>query len=362
LDTIDLGFMRPRSGEEWQLAYCQAQLYVEYIEKTYGVAAIGGLLAAYADGLDTASALQKVCKVTKGDFERGYREYLQKVVASLRGRPAEKAMTYRELQAAHEKNPGDLDLAARLADMSLRRNKAEARKLADSVLQKKKDHALAAYVKAMLLRAAGDDESALQLLEVAATADPPEPKALLILGKVYFDGAKFDQAAALFERARKSQPHDARWLNELVRVYAQSGDKDKLIGVLKDLAPTDADDLDARRRLARLLLERNQPEQAEKYAREALEIDVLDAEAEEMLGDAFAAQKKHAAAIEPFEVAAAQWEAKRRPERVDDIRLKLARAYQATGTKDKALAEITKLLERDPRNAEALAIKKELEK
>ena len=43
--------------------------------------------------------------------------------------------------------------------------------------------------------------------------------------------------------------------------------------------PTDADDLDHRKRLARLLLEKEQYAEAEKYARQALEIDVKDAEA-----------------------------------------------------------------------------------
>src|SRR5205085_769349 len=46
LDTIDLGFIRPRSPSEWNLAYCQAQLYVEYLAKTYGDDKIGDMLDA----------------------------------------------------------------------------------------------------------------------------------------------------------------------------------------------------------------------------------------------------------------------------------------------------------------------------
>ena len=33
LDTIDLAFIRPRNADEWQQAYLQAQLYLEFIEK-----------------------------------------------------------------------------------------------------------------------------------------------------------------------------------------------------------------------------------------------------------------------------------------------------------------------------------------
>src|SRR5207249_567574 len=36
LDTIELGFIRPRSGVDWHLAYCQSQLYVEHLTAKYG--------------------------------------------------------------------------------------------------------------------------------------------------------------------------------------------------------------------------------------------------------------------------------------------------------------------------------------
>src|SRR5262249_8524186 len=93
LDTIDLGFIRPRSPLEWQLAYCQAQLYVQFLEKTYGKDKIGDMLNAYRDGLDTVAAIQKVCKVDKETFEKGYRKYLEDVVREIGGDAPEKRMT-----------------------------------------------------------------------------------------------------------------------------------------------------------------------------------------------------------------------------------------------------------------------------
>src|SRR3954454_19909229 len=90
LDTIDLGFIRPRDPMEWQQAYCQAQLYVEYIEKKFGPKSIGQLLAAFTRGRGAAEAIQEVCKVDKAGFEKGYRAYLDDVVKELRGnRPLE---------------------------------------------------------------------------------------------------------------------------------------------------------------------------------------------------------------------------------------------------------------------------------
>ena len=81
-------------------------------------------------------------------------------------------------------------------------------------------------------------------------------------------------------------------MEQLARIYAQMNDKDKQITVLKELVPTDADDLDHRKRLARLLLEKEQYAEAEKYARQALEIDVKDAEARESLQKALRGEKK----------------------------------------------------------------------
>ena len=53
-------------------------------------------------------------------------------------------------------------------------------------------HALAMFVKAQLLLAAGEDEQAQQLLELAAAAEPPEPKVLKALGKLHYDAGRLD--------------------------------------------------------------------------------------------------------------------------------------------------------------------------
>jgi tetratricopeptide (TPR) repeat protein len=296
LDNIDLGFIRPRSPQDWHMAYCQSQMYVEYLKKKYGPDTVGALLNAYRDGLDTSAALQKVCNVDKAAFEKGYREYVDEVVKSLKGKPAEKPLTYRELQEAHEKDPGNLDITARLAEQLIRRDKAKAFKLADEVLGKKPDHGLANYVKAKLVLQLGDVEKARSLLEAGLDRNSPEPKLLEALGNLYYDGGDFAKAEEAFELGHKAVPQESQWLLALARVYAQTGAKDKQIEVLKELVPTDADDLEHRKRLARMLLDAGRTAEAERYAREALEIDIRDAEMRETLDKALVAQHKDAEA------------------------------------------------------------------
>lgn len=296
LDTIDLAFIRPRSVMDWNMAYCQSQLYVLYIREKYGPQAVAELLAIFKDGTEVPEAIQKVCQVDKATFEKGYVAYLEEVVKKIQSKPTEKPMSYSQLQQVVEARPDDLDMAARLAEQHyLRQDKKEARKLVDQVLAKKSNHPMAAYVKSRLLGDAGDDDAAKKLLE-GADRSVPEAKLTQALGKLYFEASEFDKAVDLYEQARKLEPYEARWLVELAKVYSRKGDTPKRIEVLMDLVQTDSDELEQRKTLMKLLLETKRFAEAERYARQALEIDIRDAEAKDTLVKALEAQKKTAEA------------------------------------------------------------------
>jgi tetratricopeptide (TPR) repeat protein len=293
LDTIDLGFIRPRSPSDWTMAYCQAQLYIEYLVKEYGQGAVGDMLNAYRDGLDTGDAIRKVCKVSKADFDKGYRRFLEGVASKIVGKATQKEMTLGELRDANKKNPDDPDAAARLAETLLRRGeRAEARKLAKAALGNKAKHPLASYVMARLALLAGDNDEAKKLLEDGLDEQNVEPKLARALGKLYFDAGDFKKAAEIFEQGHKAEPYDNEWLTQLARVYGRLENTDKQIEVLKELVRGAADNLDDRKRLARLLTSAKRPAEAEQYARECLEINIKDKEAQETLLSALDSQKK----------------------------------------------------------------------
>lgn len=293
LDNILLGFVRPRSPDQWQQAYLQSQLYVEYLTKTHGEKAIGQLLAAYADGLDTDAALGRAVKASKADFEKGYRKFLEERVEKIGLKSGKKRLGFKELKAAQEANPEDADLAAQLADLHLSRGgNKEAKQLADLALKLKRNQPLAAYVKAKLLAAGGDGEIAYALLEAAVAENPTDPQALGLLAKMHVENKKFTAAADVLEKGRKLEPHDSRWLVQLVKVYNQTEDDAKLEGVLGELTKLDYDDLAIRRKLAQILLKGGKHADAEKIARQALEIDVLDTASQDVLIQALTAQNK----------------------------------------------------------------------
>ncbi len=293
LDDIDLGFIRPRTPLDWSMAYCQSQLYVDYMKSKYGADSVAKMLDAYRDGLGTDEAVKKACGVEKTAFEKGYRAFLDETVKAMGGKPPAKQRSIQELKIAHEQKPDDLDIEAELAEAYLNdKDNAEARKLAQEVLDKKKNQPRASFVLSRLAHQAGDDKQELDLLESALDRADPDVEVLQALAKIYYDASQFGKAAEVCELGRKAEPYNTDWLNQLARIYAQTNDKDKQIGVLKDLVPTDADDIDGRKKLARLLLEKQQYGEAEKYAREAIEIDVQDAEARDDLLKALRAEKK----------------------------------------------------------------------
>lgn len=293
LDNILLGFVRPRSPDQWQQAYLQSLLYVEYLTQTHGDKSIGKLLAAFADGLDTDAALARVIKTTKADFEKGYRKFLEERVEKLALKTGKKRLTLKELKAAHEANPEDADVAAQLADQHLSRgDNKEARRLADVAMKLKRNQPLAAYVKARLLSAGGDPEIAYSLLEAAVDEHPTEPKAIKLLAKLHFDNKKTTAAANALELGRKLAPHDPSWLAQLVKVYNESNDEAKLLDVLAEYTKLDFDDLGSRRKLAQLYAKAGKHADAERIARQALEIDVLDEPSQTVLIEALTAQNK----------------------------------------------------------------------
>ena len=173
LDTITLGFIRPRSQDEWALAYCQSLLYVEFLIERYGIGAVGKMLDAYGAGLETGAAVKQVCGVDKAEFEKGYREYVTAIVKAIpvAAKTTEKPMTLKELEKEHEKKPDDINIAAALAaEYARRKQPDEAKKLADWVLEKQKGHPVASIVKARYLIADGDDAAARKLIEASVEA------------------------------------------------------------------------------------------------------------------------------------------------------------------------------------------------
>ena len=356
LDDINFGFIRPSSSADWTLAYCQAELYAEYIIETYGEEAIGRMLAAYADNLDTRATLKRALSVEQEELEKGYRAYLDKIVSGLKVADREVPMRFSELVRAQAQQPDDVDLTARLAYAYLRRESyPRARQMAQQVLKTAPKHQLATYVMARLHVLVGDAGRAIEVLSEVLDEENPQANALALLAGLKLREKDYDEAARLYELAARHNPHEQRWPKALARVYLLSGDDDSLQGVLEQLAEIDADDVVIRKKLGQLALAAGRVEEAIRWANQSLDVDVMDPDVHQMLAEAYLAAEKYHEAI--FEYRAA---IEIDPE---DAKLRMALAQGCLDAGDRAGARKTleALLLLEPDHAEAARLLETIE-
>jgi cellulose synthase operon protein C len=356
LETINGGFIRPSSSDDWAMAYCQAELYAQYMLDHFGSDAVAKMLAAYADNLNTRAAIQRALGVGQEEFERGYLEYLRKIAAGLAGLAPRTEPKLAELEASHKAQPDDPDVAARLALALLHREEpVKARALADEVLEKHPQHPLATYVVAKLILTAGEQKHAIEILEKALDRNAPHENVLALLASLKMDADQPAAAEDLYELGAKKFPQDVQWLQALARLYLKSGEDKKLFDVLARLADRDADDLPMRKKLAQLALQAKDFAAATHWAKQALYIDVQDAETHRMFAEALVGQKDFPAAVAEYE-AAVELEPK-----THGLQLALADACLRAGRKDRARALLKAILADDATIPGAAELLKQVE-
>jgi tetratricopeptide (TPR) repeat protein len=304
LETLNFGFSRPQNNDEWQLAYCQAELYVEYMLSLGDPAVVRKLLAAYSEGLTTHEAIPKALGIGLEEFEKGYIEYVKKLTARMAGLKRPSQASFDELLQARRQRPNDADAAADLAYGHLQRNASrEAAGLAQEALRLRRKHALATYVIARLRLAEGKTDEAAAMLGACLDRKAPETLSLNLLAGLKLKARQYDEAAALYALGEQFEPDNSRWIAALVKVHWAADNKPALAEALARLARADADDLPSRKKLAELALAREDYAAAADWANQALEIDVLDAEVHRLLASALTGRKQFVPAIEEFETA-----------------------------------------------------------
>jgi Tfp pilus assembly protein PilF len=358
LDTVNLGFIRPKEPEERSLAYCQSQLYARYMLKRFGSDALIKMLAAYRRGLTTDRAITECFHVDKADFEAQYLTFLDEVVKTIRTRVSEeKPVKFSQLEKMVKEKPDDPDLNARMAyEHYARRDLKEARPFADKALKLQPKHPLASYVKARLLTTIGDEDAALELLRPALDREKPNERVIDLLAQLEMKRGNLDEAESLYELARRDDPYHTKWIANLARVHLRQKDNAKFLTDMAMIADNDADDLDVRKVLAEKHLAAGEPEKSERWASECLYIDVYDAENHVLLADAQSALKKYGPAIEEYQTALDL-----KPKKVADLKVKLARAQFGLGQRDAAKATLDAILKDDPDHPEAKALRKEID-
>ncbi len=359
LDEINLGFIRPHTSDDWTLAYCQAEIYAEYMLHRFGKDAIARLLAGFADQPDTATAIYRAFAIDQADFERGYEAFLEDLVAKIQLAPETSSeQSFVELERALQSEPENAQRLAEMAAVQFAREQfAEARKFAEAAIAAAARQAktrppaertavarvpLASYVLARTRLLIGDDDEALQLLEQALDDAAPHPEVLSLLAQLRQRGNDPAGAEKLYVLARRNWPHEARWSKALAALYLAQQEEAKLAEPLEHLAGLEVDNAVIRKKLAQLALKRRDFAQAVRWAESTLHIDVNDAQMQRFAAVAYTFAGRHedaafayAAAVElkPTEPA---WQ------------LEWAKSLRRAGQYEQARRVLVKLLERDP--------------
>lgn len=342
LDNINHGFLRPGAGDDWTLAYCQAEVYAEYMVERFGDDALAKMLAAYADNLSTTAAIERSFGVKQDDFEKGYSEHIAKLVKDVDVAQPQSAESLDELETALEKDPTDAEANANIAYLWLqRKSNAVARKHALAALKKDRKQQLASYVMARLYLSIGDSASAVRFLEESLQKASPDERHLSLLAALYAKAQKTDEATQLYELGQRHFPHGDAWLKRLAGVYLQSKDDAKLAATLEQLTQLDTENLAFRQKLAQLALAKKDYAAAERWAMDSLYININDASLHALRAEALAGMGKHAAAAKEYHYAL-QLDAEQ-----PAWRLAMAQAHFAAGDRAAAKTALDRLIEQD---------------
>lgn len=76
VEELDGGFMQPDTPDRVALSYVQAGLLCEYVEDTWGVAALARVLGAYADGSDTPGAIRSGLELAPAELDEAFEAHM----------------------------------------------------------------------------------------------------------------------------------------------------------------------------------------------------------------------------------------------------------------------------------------------
>ena len=344
LESINFAFTRPDSSDDWTLAYCQAELYVEFMLRDHGAEVLVEMLAAYAQNPSTPEALDRVLGLSAEEFQQGYVAYLEEVVAGLTGfEAARENRSVAELSMAHRKRPHDPDVTARLAVAYLRRGAyQEALDMASGALELDGRHQLAAYVLGRLHIRTGRPDRAIRVLEDSLDRERPEPRLLNLLAALKLKAEEYGEAAEFYRLGASCYPENLQWTRALARVYLLWDKERELALVLERIAKADPDDLVTRKKLIEISVARGDFTATMEWVNQALRVDVNDAEVHRAFAEAALGSHNQGLAAAELEVAV-----ELDPER-PSWRLTLADTYVGLGMPEEARRVLWALLALDP--------------
>ena len=246
LKDLNSGFERPESGQALTIAYFQAGWICEFLVSGYGFESIAAMLEAFGQGLSTEEVFQQVLGASVEEIDGQFRQKMEETLKPLLSKleaPEHFSLVHLFPGGVGQEGEGEAGLETDL----------------DTLLQAWQAAPENYFLNLRLgtqLKTAGRQQEAIPYLE----------KALEILPT----------------QAARGSPYDI-----LTQIYEETGEVDKLVEVRQrwwraaPLFPENA------HRIASLLSDRDQPQEAAKYLEEVMYVDPLQPETHQKLGDLY---------------------------------------------------------------------------
>lgn len=355
-------FMRAKDINEMVVAYHMSSMTIEFIAKKYGFPKIVEGLKLFGKGKDTAAVIKAITGLEVAAFDAEFKKWLEARLVAYKGTfklslDGHDDLTQLEKDVAAKPNDADA-LAALAVGYALVEDFDKAGDTAEKALAIDAKHKKALAIAAEVALAKADVAAAKTKLDALIAAGGDGYDARMRLARIALHDKDDKAAEAHLAMAKKLDPERSEPYLTMADLHKKAGRDDEAAKELERYVYIEQMEYAPLRKLVERHLARKNWAKVKEFGEMALYINPYDAELHLNLGQAYVALTQPDAAVFEYESALAVDPPLRRPA---VAHIGLARAWQAKKDVKKAKAAIAAALKLEPQNAEALAVKAELE-
>lgn len=191
------------------------------------------------------------------------------------------------------------------------------------------------------LQKQGRTDESIDLFNRLIAREPTNPQAKNNLAYVYAHQGKVEEAEQLYLKAISDDPSYRRALANLGQLYEESGNYDRAVEAQSRLIEQEPDNVTHKLRFARMLIEAEQFQQAATQLKEILRSEPSNVQAHLLTGTLNLKRGRLDRAFEAYRTA------QRLEPDNPEIHIHLARTHRAKGEEERAISELSYLLQHD---------------
>jgi tetratricopeptide (TPR) repeat protein len=359
---LNTQFLRARDMGEMTVAYHMSSLAIEFIGTKWGFPKIVEALKLYAKGKTDAEVIQAVTGLDAAGFDAAFKKHLEARFAPYKGTFKLVMADYADvvaLEKAAAAAPGDADAIAAVALGYLANQNADkADAAAQKALSIDAKNKKALWVRSELAFVTGGDPAETKKrLEALVAAGGDGYDARIRLGILATRAGDLKEAETQLNLAKKLDPERSEPYSILAEQYFKANRDDDALRELEAYAYIEQMEFAPLAKLVSKYAARKNWAKVKEFGEMGLNVNPWDADLHLSLGEAYLQLKQPDAAAYEFESALMAQPAMPRPA---VAQIALARAHVARKDTKSAKKAIEAALKLEPKNAEALELKKKV--